>query len=127
MRQITDEDLTLLYYGEHDDPALAVKVAESEALSARYDALCDELKLADAYQPPQRGDDYGAEVWQRISSQLGEEDTKSTGRISGWLASLVQPRFSLAGALSVVLVAALAFTIGRNGGQEISNEPGVLP
>ena len=127
MRHITDEDLTLLYYGEHDDPALAVKVAESEELSARYDALCDELKLADAYQPPQRGDDYGAEVWQRISSQLGEEDTKSTGRISAWLASLVQPRFSLAGALSVVLVAVLAFTIGRNGGQEISNEPGVLP
>ncbi len=127
MRHITDEDLTLLYYGEHDDPALAVKVAESEALSARYDALCDELKLADAYQPPQRGDDYGAEVWQRISSHLGEEDTKSTGRISAWLASLVQPRFSLAGALSVVLVAVLAFTLGRNGGQEISNEPGVLP
>ncbi|MGB5292885.1 MAG: hypothetical protein WBN41_15700, partial [Lysobacterales bacterium] len=83
--------------------------------------------LADAYQPPQRGDDYGAEVWQRISSHLGEEDTKSTGRISAWLASLVQPRFSLAGALSVVLVAVLAFTLGRNGGQEISNEPGVLP
>jgi hypothetical protein len=131
MRHITDEDLTLLYYGEHDDPALAVMVAESEELSARYDALCAELKLADAYVPPQRGDDYGAEVWQRISSQLGEADTKSMGRLGDWFATLVQPRFSLAGALSIALVAALAFTLGRNGGQEIINDPtaptGVIP
>lgn len=122
MRIITDEDLTLLFYGEHDDPALAALVAESDELSARYDALCAELKLADAYVPPQRRDDYGAEVWQRISSKLGAEDTKFTGRLSGWLASLVQPRFSLAGALSIVLVAALAFTLGRNGGQESGPE-----
>ncbi|MDX2417262.1 MAG: hypothetical protein QNK19_07365 [Xanthomonadales bacterium] len=131
MKFITDEDLTLLFYGEHEDPALAVTVAQSEELSARYDALCAELKLADAYQPPQRGDDYGAEVWQRISSQLGEEDTKSTGRLGKWFASLLQPRFSLAGALSIALVAALAFTLGRNGGQEIVNDPtaptGVIP
>jgi len=131
MKHITDEDLTLLYYGEHDDPALAVTVAESEELSARYDALCAELKLADAYQPPQRGDDYGAEVWQRISSQLGEEDTKTTGRLGAWFASLAQPRFSLAGAVSIALIAVLAFTLGRNGGQEITNDPntplGVTP
>jgi hypothetical protein len=123
MKPITDDDLTLLFYGEHEDPALAVMVAESEELSARYDALCAELKLADAYQPPQRGDDYGAEVWQRISSQLGGEETKAGGRLSNWLASFVQPRFSLAGAFSIALVAALAFTLGRNGGQEAINNP----
>jgi hypothetical protein len=127
MKHITDDDLTLLYYGEHEDPALAVMVAESEELSARYDALCAELKLADAYQPPQRGDDYGTEVWQRISSQLGDEDTKNTGRVGEWFASLVQPRFSLAGALSIALVAVLAFTLGRNGGQDIINDSNTLP
>ena len=105
MKHITDEDLTLLYYGEHEDPALAVTVAKSEELSARYDALCAELKLADNYQPPQRGDDYGAEVWQRISSRLDAEDTGSKGLLAEWFASLVQPRFSLAGALSIALVA----------------------
>jgi hypothetical protein len=127
MKIITDDDLTLLFYGEHDDPALAVMVAESEELSARYDALCAELKLADAYQPPQRGDEYGAEVWQRISSQLGAEDKKSTGRLGEWLASLVQPRFSLGGALSIALVAVLAFTLGRNGGQVPTNDPNTPP
>ncbi|MGA9572380.1 MAG: hypothetical protein WBS20_00385, partial [Lysobacterales bacterium] len=122
MRHITDEDLTLLFYGEHEDPALAVMVADSEALSARYDALCAELKLADAYQPPQRGDDYGAEVWQRISPHLGYKEMAGS-RFSHWLAPFLQPRFSLAGALSIVLVAALAFTLGRNGGPEVSNGP----
>ena len=127
MKIITDEDLTLLFYGEHEDPALAVMVAESEEISARYDALCAELKLADAYQPPQRGDEYGAEVWQRISSQLDAEDTKSTGRLGEWFASLVQPRFSLAGALSIALVALLAFTLGRNGGQVNTADPNTPP
>jgi hypothetical protein len=131
MKIITDEDLTLLFYGEHDDSALAVMVAESEELSARYDALCAELKLVDAYQPPQRGDDYGAEVWQRIESQLDAEDKKPTGRLGEWFASLVQPRFSLGGALSIALVAILAFTLGRNGGQVTTTDPntplGVTP
>jgi len=122
MKMITDDDLVLLFYGEHDDPALAAKVAESAELSARYDALCAELKLANAYQPPQRDDDYGAEVWQRISPQLGAEEAKSGGGLNNWLASFVQPRISLAGALSVALVAALAFTLGRNGGPQVNGE-----
>ena len=123
MKIITDEDLTLLYYGEHEDPALAATVAQSKELSARYDALCAELKLADAYQPPLRGDDYGAEVWQRISPHLGDESLKAGGRLGSWLASFVQPRFSLAGALSIALVAALAFMLGRNDGPLPGNNP----
>jgi hypothetical protein len=124
MRKITDDDLTLLFYGEHEDPVLAAEVAESEQLSARYDALCAELKLADAYQPPRRGDDYGSEVWQQISPHLEGGSARSGNHISTWLSSILQPRFSLAGALSMALVAVLAFTLGRNGGQEISTTPG---
>jgi hypothetical protein len=123
MRKITDDDLTLLYYGEHEEPELAAIVAESEELSARYDALCAELQLADAFVPPPRGDDYGAEVWQRISPQLSKERSGSANRLKSWLSSLAQPRFSLAGALSLVLVAALAFMLGRNGGQDGFNQP----
>ena len=35
MNRITDDDLTLLFYGEHDNPALPAMVAESEELSVR--------------------------------------------------------------------------------------------
>ena len=118
MRKITDDDLILLFYGEHEDPALPGLVAESEQLSGRYDALCAELKLADAYQPPQRGDDYGAEVWQRISTKLEGGPVGSGQRFNSWLSSIFQPRISLAGAVSMLLVATLAFMLGRNGGQD---------
>jgi hypothetical protein len=124
MRNITDDDLTLLYYGEHEDPALAAMVAESEVLSARYDALCAELELADAYLPPRRGEDYGSAVWQRISPRLDGTAVNAGSPVKTWWSSIFQPRFSLAGALSMVLVAVLAFTLGRNGGQEISTTPG---
>jgi len=40
-----------------------------------------------------------------------------------WLAGLLQPRFSLAGALSIALVAALAFMLGRNGGPLPVDDP----
>lgn len=117
MRNITDDDLTLLFYGEHDDPDLAVKVAESTELSARFDALGAELRLADNFVPPHRGDDYGAEVWQQISPQLGSDRPESISRVKALLTSISQPRFSLAGALSMVVVAVLAFTLGRDGVQ----------
>jgi len=124
MRKITDDDLTLLFYGEHDDPALAATVAESTELSARFDALCTELRLADAFVPPHREADYGAKVWQRISPRLETGRNSSTSRWKAWISSIVQPRFSLAGAVSLALVVTLAFMLGRNGGQDIITNPG---
>lgn len=123
MKSITDEDLTLLFYGEHEDLSLPATVAKSVELSARFDALSDELRLADNYVPPHRGDDYGAEVWQRLSSSLDGGHAKPTRWLKTWLAAISQPRFSLAGALSIVLVAVLAFTVGRNGGQHPATDP----
>ena len=123
MRNITDDDLTLLFYGEHEDPELAANVAGSAELSARFDALSDELMLADNFIPPHRGDEYGAEVWQRISPQLRGDQAETTGRIKAWLSTVSQPRFSMVGVLSIALVAVLAFMLGRNGGQNPTMTP----
>ena len=123
MSKITDDDLTLLFYGEHDDPALAATVAESAELSARFDLLSAELRLADNFVPPHREDDYGADVWRQISPRLDLEHLESANRIKTWLATFSQPRFSMAGALSFALVAVLAFTLGRNGSQDSITEP----
>ena len=54
MTKITDEELVLLYYGEHDDPTLASRVAESEELSARFDALCAEQEAGRQEQEAER-------------------------------------------------------------------------
>ena len=118
MKKISDDDLTLLYYGEQNDPALAASVAASPELTARFDALCAELNRVDDFVPPERGDDYGADVWRRISPRAQTEQKKlrpTFGR-SCW-SVLGRPRFSLAGALSLAMVAVLAFMLGRQGDQ----------
>lgn len=123
MNKITDEDLTLLYYGEHEDSQLAAKVAGSEDLSVRFDTLSAELKLVDAYHPPHRGSDYGSDVWQKIAPQLGAKKSAGFGAFKHWLAAMAQPRFSMAGALSIAVIAVLAFMLGRNGGQGGVEQP----
>jgi hypothetical protein len=119
MKKISDDDLTLLYYGEQNDPALAASVAASPELTARFDALSAELDRVDGFVPPERGDDYGADVWRRISPRLAAEQKKPAELWQALLAFLGQPRLSLAGALSLALVAGLAFMLGRQ-----SDQPG---
>ena len=126
MKNITDNDLILLYYGEQEDPELARKVAGSDELTARFHQLSAELKLTDSYAAPQRGEDYGNEVWQRIAPQLDNDSRQKTGGlktfwsggIRSWWSGLNRPGVSVAGVLSLALVAALAFMLGRHGGFE---------
>jgi len=123
MKKISDDDLTLLYYGEQDNPALAAAVAASPELTARYDALSAELDRVDSFVPPQRGDDYGADVWRQISPLLETDQKRSAGPLYSLFAALGRPRFSLAGALSIALIAVLAFMLGRQGDQNIQPVP----
>jgi hypothetical protein len=119
MKKISDDDLTLLYYGEQNDPALAASVAASPELTARFDALSAELTRVDSFAPPERGGDYGADVWRRISPRLATERKNPTELWKALLSMLGQPRFSLAGAFSLAMVAGLVFMLGRQ-----SDQPG---
>ena len=125
MKHITDDDLTLLYYGEHENPELPAEVAGSPELSQRFDELSAQLQRMDEWMPPARGDDYGSDVWRRIEPRLTPEYSEAGPRWKAWLAGLMQPRLSLAGALSLVLVASLAFMLGRQADQSDSPLPQV--
>ena len=122
MSKISDEELTMLYYGEHEDPDLAARVAQSKELSARFAALSEAMELVDSYQAPDRGEDYGAEVWQRIAPHLGHSGNGPESASEPWWAVLTRPRVSLAGIFSLAMVAVLAFMLGRNG--NIPIQPG---
>lgn len=126
MKHITDDDLVLLYYGEHEDPNLATAVAGSPELSARFEALGEALGRIDVLAPPEREDDYGSDVWRRISPQLAAEAAKPASKWSVWLTAARQPRFSWAGALSLALVATLAFMLGRQESQPDTTAPALV-
>lgn len=110
MNKISDDDLVLLYYGEHDDPELARRVAEDPDLRARLDALSKELEPLDRFPVPEPGPELGVRTWQRISPRIAEPAAPAS-RL--WLESLLAPRISLAGLAVIVLVAGLAFFLGR--------------
>ena len=124
MSKITNEDLVLLYYGEHEDPGLAAEVAASPELSARFDALCAELGQMDQFAPPARDDDYGADTWLKISPRLAVTGERPAGFLDSLRNVLARPRFSLAGVAALGFVAVLAFMLGRQGTQPGAVLPG---
>jgi len=117
MKKITNDDLVLLYYGEHENPELAKMVAADLELSARFEALGLELGQIDNFSPPARDDDYAAETWLKISPQLAVSRENPAGFWNRLRNGLAQPHFSFAGVAALSVVAVLAFMLGRQGTQ----------
>ncbi len=92
-----DDDLVLYHYGEGDDRAeLERHVAACTTCRDRLEALRRDLAWVDALPVPERGQAYGAQVWQRVRPRL----QRRTGR-----------RFWVPAALAASLLA--AFLLGR--------------
>ncbi|HWF83482.1 MAG TPA: hypothetical protein VG222_01470, partial [Vicinamibacterales bacterium] len=81
MTHCTDEDLTLYYYGEGRRRAAIERHLEGcAACAALYREIAGTLAMIHATDAPERGDQYGLEVWQRIRHQLPErEHTRFAG------------------------------------------------
>lgn len=109
MKHLTEEQLVWFYYGEERDRAAAGRhLDECESCRAAYAALERSLEeITDALPAAERGDDYGAEVWQRLRPRLPEP----APRASWWSALFVPRRWAVAGAMAVLVVG--AFFAGR--------------
>jgi len=74
----TDDELTLYYYGEGRRRATIEKHLETCASCASlYREIAGTLAIVAAPEVPERGDQYGLEVWQRIRHKLPERDARS--------------------------------------------------
>ena len=78
MKHYTEDDLILYYYEERPRTAaasrsLARHLDTCEQCAAAYRALSSTLKMLATPEAPERGDQYGLEVWQRIRHQLPEQ------------------------------------------------------
>jgi hypothetical protein len=89
MTHLTEEQITLVYYGEGDEVAAWEQhLAACEQCRADYRALQMALNLAGSVPVPDRGPGYGHEVWERIRWRVPAR----RGRLL-WSRSLSFPKF----------------------------------
>jgi hypothetical protein len=71
MNHLSEEQLILHYYGEEGETlALERHLDECEDCRALYGSLQRVLNVVDSLPIPQRGAEYGAQVWNRLESRL---------------------------------------------------------
>ena len=106
MTHYSEEDLILYYYEERPRRSAIAKHLDACAqCAAAYRDLASTLKMIDTPEAPERGDQYGLEVWQRIRQRLPEQE------MPWWSAWFRADRLAMAGAFAVFVLA--AFVAGR--------------
>lgn len=107
MTHCSDEDLILHYYGEAgESDAVAGHLDRCAQCANAYRALAATLTMIPRAEVPERGPQYGLEVWQRIRPRLPESDAP-------WPASWFPWNRVLAVALASMLVTT-GFLVGRS-------------
>jgi hypothetical protein len=106
----TEDDLTLYYYGEGRRRADVERhLDRCAACAALYREIAGTLAMIAAPQVPERGDQYGLEVWQRIRRKLPEQDVSSWQTL--WATLFRGDRLVFAAAAAMLILA--AFVAGR--------------
>jgi len=102
----TEEDLILHFYNELGHRKdVEVHLDQCDRCAASYRDLARTLRLIETPEAPERGDQYGLEVWQRIRHRLPEQE------VPWWSVWFRADRLAAAGAFAVLLLA--AFVAGR--------------
>jgi hypothetical protein len=106
MTHLTEEQLVDHYYKDDTDAATtATHLALCRECRADFDRLSATLNAVSTYDAPERNDQYGTEVWNRIRAHLPEPEKRS------WLNWGGTRRWVAAGALAVLIIT--AFFLGR--------------
>jgi len=106
VKHYTEEDLILHFYNELGHRKdVDVHLDQCEHCAASYRDLARTLRLIETPEAPERGDQYGLEVWQRIRHRLPEQE------VPWWSVWFRADRLAAAGAFAVLLLA--AFVAGR--------------
>jgi hypothetical protein len=74
MQHLTEQELVLHHYHDDDEPAAVEQhLAACDACRAEYNGIRRVLALVDGMPLPERGEDYGPQVWSRLRWRLGSE------------------------------------------------------
>jgi len=110
VKHYSEDDLTLYYYGEGRRRADIERHLDAcGSCASLYREIAGTLAMIAAPEVPERGDQYGLEVWQRIRHTLPEQDASSWRTL--WTALSRGDRLGFAAAAALLLLA--AFVGGR--------------
>jgi hypothetical protein len=113
---INEDDLTLYYYGEGRRRAeIEQHLDTCAACAAVYREIAGTLAMITAPEVPDRSDQYGLEVWQRIRQRLPDQPQPGFTPFAGfgWFTSFERfAPFAIGAAAAAVLLIA-AFVAGR--------------
>ncbi len=70
MNHLSEEQLVLYYYGESGTAEVEEHIGECESCRGAYHTLQRVLNSVDSLPVPERGADYEARVWRKLSTQL---------------------------------------------------------
>jgi len=105
-KHYSEEDLILFYYEERSKTRdLQAHLDSCQQCASAYRDLSATLRMIDTPAAPERGDQYGLEVWQRIRPRLPEQE------LPWWSAWFRIERLAFAAVFAVLLFA--AFATGR--------------
>lgn len=105
-RHYSEDDLTLYYYGEgRRRDAIEQHLSACAACASLYRDISGTLQMIAPPEAPERGDQYGLEVWQRIRHKLPERPEP------WWAPFFRRDRLMLAAAAAMLVL--VAFVGGR--------------
>jgi hypothetical protein len=107
MSHLSDDELALLHYRENAGAGAEAHLASCAECERRLRALAETLAHAELHEPPERGPDYGAQVWARLAPRLG---ALGAAKVMPFRRA-VWPRVAAFASLAAALV--LAFLLGR--------------
>jgi len=106
VKHYSEDDLTLYYYGEARGRAEVERHLQvCAACASLHREIAGTLAMIAAPEVPERGDQYGLEVWQRIRHELPEQEAP------WWIALVRYDRLAFAAAAALLVMA--AFVAGR--------------
>ncbi len=111
MNHLSEDELILHYYKETDAPARAAQhLSECAECATQFAALTQVLLSVEAAPVPERGPEYGPQVWQRIQGQVIAREPKRGFVWSDWFGMR-----KLAMGATVAMLVIAAFLAGRYG------------
>lgn len=110
MRQPTDDELILHYYGESPEPEEMDRLIESSAdLRGRWAELRRILDAVEEPPVPEPSHFFESRVWNRLESEVVRGERRRAGGLRSWL--VPRREWGLVGAMVLLLV--LSFAAGR--------------